>query len=287
MTSLAPDGARIITVLNLKGGVGKTHTSWLLASVCQERGKRILLVDTDTQANLSGSFLRPQQCMPGVEQLFHPGTDGDLAPLVRPTPYEYIDVVPSGPLLARFDLSDQRAWEQADLHFSLVDPLAEARGAYDYIVIDCPPRLSLVSFGALCASDHLIVPLEAADWGALGIRQVTDAADYVRTRFNPRLTLLGYVVSRFKRARAYQQSYLAQLRRQFGAAAFDTVLPDLAKFEQSVTDRIPTTLHSPRSAAAGIARDFFAEVERRAQGIAPLGGSGRRAGVRNRALAPA
>jgi cellulose biosynthesis protein BcsQ len=81
--------------------------------------------------------------------------------------------------------------------------------------------------------------------------------------YNPRLKLLGYLVSRFKRARAYQQSYLRQLRSHFGKLAFDTVIPDLARFEQSVTDRIPITLHSPRSEEAEIARAFFREVERR------------------------
>jgi chromosome partitioning protein len=260
--------ATILTVLNLKGGVGKTHTGWLLASVGQERGRRILLIDTDTQANLTSSFLPPDQTVPGVEQLFHSGEDADIGRIIRPTAFAGIDIIPSSPALARFDLSEQLAWERADLHLSLVDPLGQLRAEYDYIVIDCPPRLSLVSFAALCASDGVIVPLEAADWGALGIRQVTDAVDYVQRHFNGGLTLLGYVVSRFKQSRTYQQSYLAQLRRHFGPLAFDTVLPDLAKFEQSVTDRVPITRHSPRSAAAGVARAFFDEVERRVQGLA-------------------
>ena len=121
----------------------------------------------------------------------------------------------------------------------------------------------MVSFAALCASDFVIIPMEAADWGAQGIMQVTEAIEYVRQHFNPRLDLLGYLVSRFKKRRSYQQSYLKQLRQHFGDKAFDTVIPDLAEFEKSVTDRIPITLHAPRSAEAGIARRFFAEVERR------------------------
>ncbi len=88
------------------------------------------------------------------------------------------------------------------------------------------------------------IPMEAADWGAQGIVQVTEAVEHVRRRHNPDLRLLGYLVSRFKRARAYQQSYVGQLRRHFGANAFDTVVPDLAQFEKSVTDRIPITFHA-------------------------------------------
>jgi len=150
--------------------------------------------------------------------------------------------------------------------------VAELRGHYDFLIFDCPPRLSLVSFAALCASDGVIIPMEAADWGAQGIMQVTAAIEHVQERFNERLTLLGYLVSRFKRARQYQLSYLKQLRSHFGPLAFDTVIPDLAQFEKSVTDRIPITLHSPRSREAAIARAFFTEVEARSEGI----GSGSR-----------
>lgn len=257
----------VITVLNLKGGVGKTHTTWLLAAICQERGKRILLIDTDTQGNLTNSFLDSAD-LPGVELFFHPASEVDIDRLVRATAYSHIDVIPCGSALAPLDLSNQREWEKADLHFALTDAVSQLKVQYDYIVFDCPPRLSLVSFAALCASDSVIIPMEAADWGAQGIMQVTAAIDYVQEHFNDKLRLLGYVVSRFKRARAYQQTYLRQLREHFGPKAFDTIIPDLAAFEKSVTDRIPITLHARRSVAADIARQFFDEVEGRAQGVA-------------------
>lgn len=276
--------ASAITVLNLKGGVGKTHASWLLAAVCQEQSRRVLAVDLDTQGNLSNSFLNGADPVPGVEMLFHPGVDADPASLVRNTAFSQIDLISASARLARFDESDQKAWERADLHLSLVEPVDALRGRYEYILFDCPPRLSLVSFAALCASDFVIIPLEAADWGAQGIVQVAAAIDYVRARFNPRLQLLGYLVSRFKKARSYQQSYLKQLRQHFGALAFDAVIPDLAKFEQSVTDRIPITLHAKRSRAADIARGFFSEVEHRIQGFAGSGFQSRRAGLQRAAV---
>lgn len=276
--------ARVLTVLNLKGGVGKTHSVWLLAAVCQERQKRILLIDCDTQGNLSGSFGQ-RNAQPAIESLFDPAAELDPSALIRHTDFSHIDLIPAGPTLAQFDLSDQRAWERADLHLSLVDPIRELRSQYDLIVFDCPPRLSLVNFAALCAADHVIIPMEAADWGAQGIMQVTAAIKYVKERFNGRLNLLGYLVSRFKRARSYQQSYLKQLRDHFGALAFDTVIPDLAKFEQSVTDRIPITLRAPGSDEAGIARNFFDEVERRAEGFERSRDGSRESGIRPGAVA--
>lgn len=279
--------ASVITVLNLKGGVGKTHSVWLLASVCQERSQRILVCDTDTQANFSTSFMPDARAGKGVDLLFHPGAEVEPLSLIRRTAYSHIDVIPPGTSLSRYDSTDQADWEKADLHLSLVDAVEQLRGTYDYIVFDCPPRLSLASFAALCASDHVIIPMEAADWGAQGIMQVTAAIRYVQSHFNPRLRLLGYLVSRFKRARSYQQTYVKQLRQHFGIQAFDSVIPDLAQYEKSVTDRIPITLHAPRSEEARLAREFFDEVERRIEGHGRSSAAGRRKDVRRRTVAAA
>ncbi len=255
--------ANVITILNLKGGVGRTHTAWLLASVCHERNLRVLLIDTDTQGNLSNSFLRDAPHEPGVEQLLDPSQDAPIGELIRRTGSPAVDILPAGAAVAAFDLSDQRSWERAELHRSLVDPVQSVSHQYDLILFDCPPRLSLVSFAALCASDHVIVPLEAADWGAQGIMQVTEAVNYVKRRFNPKVGLLGYLVSRFKARRTYQQTYLEGLRRHFGPKVFDTVISDLASLERSVTDAVPITQHDRRGRAASIARQFFDECQRR------------------------
>ena len=274
-----------ITVINLKGGVGKTHTTWLLAGVCQERGKRVLVIDTDTQGNITKSLLTSGGSpLPGVEALFDPRADTDPLSLIRRTRFAHIDLLPSSAVLAAYDLSDQRLWEKSDLHFSLAEGLRPMLDSYDYVLFDCPPRLSLVSFAALCASDYVIIPLEAADWGAQGIVQVTAAVEHVRQRYNPDLHLLGYLVSRFKRARHYQRSYLVKLREHFGKLAFDTLIPDLAGYEKSVTHGIPITLYAPASFEAGIARRFFAEVERRIHRSRRSGPPGSRQHVQREAI---
>ena len=137
------------------------------------------------------------------------------------------------------------------------------RTIYDLIVFDCPPRLSLTSFAALCASRFVICPMEAADWGAQGVSQVTEAVEYVRSHYNASLSILGYLVSRFKSRRIYQQTYLAGMREHFGKSVFDTTIDDLSAFERAVTDAVPITRHSPQSSAARIARRFFDETLRR------------------------
>ena len=221
-----------------------------------------MLIDTDTQGNLSHSFLENTPTA-GVELLLHPGSDRNPAPLVLRTAYSHIDVISSGPAVAPFDLSNQKDWEKSELQRCFVDPVQLLKDQYDYILFDCPPRLSLVSFAALTASDGIIIPMETADWGAQGIMQVTEAVEYVQKRYNPKLKLLGYLASRHKRGRLYHKAYLANLRKHFGDLAFDTVVPDLAAFERAVTDRIPTTLHDSSSRASAIARSLFDEVEAR------------------------
>jgi chromosome partitioning protein len=283
---IARRSSQAITIINLKGGVGKTHTTWLAAAVGAEIGKRVLIIDTDTQGNLSSSFLDRDQMRPGVEQLVNPAADMDPTTLIRRTAYERIDIIPASAALAPFDLSNQDEWERADLHLSFIDAIRDLKSLYDLIVFDCPPRLSLVSFAALCASDGVVIPMEAADWGAQGIMQVTEAVKYVQKRHNADLRLLGYLVSRFKKARTYQQSYLTELRSHFGEKVFDEVIPDSACFEKSVTDRIPITLHAPASREAHIARRFFAELINRTQRIDAGSNAGRRANVRCAAAAP-
>jgi cellulose biosynthesis protein BcsQ len=187
MLKARPSAANVITVLSLKGGVGKTHAVWLLSSVSQEREHRILVIDTDMQVNFTRRFLAESGGCPGVEILFHPGAESDPTTLVRRTPYPHIDIIPATAALAQFDVAKQIDWERADLHLALVDPIDQLRSQYDYIVLDCPPRLSLVSFAALCASDHLIIPMEAADWGARGIVQITSAMTYAQSQFKRKL----------------------------------------------------------------------------------------------------
>jgi chromosome partitioning protein len=272
----APVGrrARIITSLNLKGGVGKTHLCWLIAGVCEELGKRCLVLDLDKQGNITTTLVVENDGGIGTDAFFNPALDADAASLIRKSRLQHVDVIPGSFALERYDLPDPSKWESSGLVLSLVDPLAELGMIYDYILLDCPADISLITYAALCASDFLLVPLEVAQWGALGTQHVTKTCDHVRKRHNARLKLLGFVVSRFKRARKYQRTYLDRLRERFGDDAFSTVIPDLSAFEQSVNDKIPITLHSPHSHASDIAHQFFDEVESRAERLASRGQPG-------------
>jgi chromosome partitioning protein len=256
--------------------VGKTHLCWLILGVCQERGKKCLVLDLDKQGNISATLLGDGVAGPGTDTFFDPASDPQIRSLIRSSHLSQVDVIPGGFALERFNLTDPSAWERSGLQLSLADPLQEIAADYDYVLLDCPADISLITYAALCASDFLLVPLEAAQWGALGTQHVVKTYEHVRTHCNDRLRLLGYVISRFKRGRRYQQTYLQELRRHVGADAFKTMIPDLSPFEQSVNDRLPIVLHSPSSDAAKIARRFFTELEARAEALRAVGQTGSR-----------
>lgn len=278
-----PTHVRIITSLNLKGGVGKTHLCWLIAGVCEERGKRCLVLDLDKQGNITTTLLPDFKSGRGTEAFFNPAVDPETNLLVRRTSLAHVDLIPATFALERFNITDPSKWEATGLVRSLVDPLAELASLYEYILIDCPADISLITYAALAASDFLMVPLEPAQWGALGTQHVVKTLEHVQSRHNDRLRLLGYIASRVKRTRKYQGAYLESLRAKHGDNAFETIIPDLALFEQSVNDRVPITLHSPTSNAATIARNFFDELASRAERLAlggqPRGEVGLRRGV--------
>lgn len=252
--------ASVIASLNLKGGVGKTHICWLLVSVCQERNKRCLIVDLDQQANITQSFLPEHSEPTGIERIFDPTADVKPGSLVCETRYSHIDVIAATGHLAGYDLSQPEEWQANRLHTALADTLVELAPDYEYILLDCPPRISLSSFSALCAAQYVLIPLEAADWGARGTATVRAAVERVQQHDNPDLTLLGYVVSKFKQRRSFQNAYLSQIRETFDREAFKTIIPDLSQFERAVDNAVPTTLHSPSSHASRIARQLFDEV---------------------------
>ena len=237
-----------------------------MASACHAAGLRILLVDLDPQANLTGSFLAEDEVVLSVEQLFDPSTEPDVESLIVSTEFEGVDLLPSSSRLEPLNISDN--WHSSDLHLSLAESLHQVSNRYDYILFDCPPSLSLVSYAALCASHHVVIPLEAARWGALGTQHIAAAIELVQQHYNPQLQLMGYLVSRFKTRRSYQQTYLAELRKHFGDLAFETVIPDLAEYEKAVTDRNLLSNHSPSSRANKIANQLLAEVQARAQKLA-------------------
>ena len=265
---------RTIAFLNKKGGVGKTSTCHHLAGTLARRGLRILLVDADPQASLTQGLLGPEvarQLKPRetIAGLFDEACDADMAGLVRP-----VVAVPGVSLVAGSGRMDRynalEPWTTGDSQYILRDALREVAGDFDLALIDCPPHIYLCAWSAMVAADGIVVPLQAEDYGAQGVAAIQGSIDHVRAGANPRLVVLGFLLTMFQKSLAVHAGYAADLRAIYGDAVFETVVPHAKDFKEAVMLRKPVVGYKPRSAAAkaieALADEMLARLEARAGG---------------------
>jgi chromosome partitioning protein len=265
---------RTIAFLNKKGGVGKTSTCHHLAGTLARRGLRILLVDADPQASLTQGLLGPEaarQMKPRetIAALFDEACDADMAALVRP-----IAAVPGVSLVAGSGRMDRfnalEPWTTGDSQYILRDALREVSGDFDLALIDCPPHIYLCAWSAMVAAHGIVVPLQAEDYGAQGVAAIQGSIDHVRAGANPRLAVLGFLLTMFNKSLAVHAGYAADLRAIYGDAVFETVVPHAKDFKEAVMLRKPVVGYKPRSASAksmeALADEMLARLEARAGG---------------------
>ncbi len=232
----------ILTMLNQKGGVGKTSTCYHLAGSFAQAGKRILLIDADPQSSLTQGFLGPEATRrldPGstIASIFA-GDEPFPAQVIRSSPFERIDFLPGSKKAARFNLPDPHEMDWM-IQVSLREFLSQVQG-YDLIFIDCPPNLHLCSWAALIASDAIIVPLQPEDFGAQGMFDVNESIQRVRSGPNPSLRLLGYLITMATKKAAHQ-AYATLIRNDHGDEVFDTMIYESIDFVEAVAARKPLT----------------------------------------------
>lgn len=255
-----------IAVINRKGGVGKTSTCHHLSGVFAGYGLRVLLVDMDPQASLTQGFFGPQitelfEKRKTAASLFDDRFDPKPYEVIRQTPFDRIAIVPSAEQLDQHNIPNPS--HAGNLQFTLRDFLKEARGDFDIALIDCPPNLHLCSWNALLAADCVIVPVQAEDYGAQGITHVQKAIDLALERHNPRLRLLGYLVSMVTKRLGIHFVYERQLRRLYGSQVFAATVPTMKDFKEAIAARKPVSIYRPQSAASlAIARVADEVLER-------------------------
>ncbi len=253
----------IVTALNQKGGVGKTSTCHHLAGTLAGMGKRVLLLDNDPQASLTQGFWGPVAT--GALDLsetiasLYAGDSPFPEQIVRPTGISGIDIVPGSKLANDYNVPRPH---QADpeIQTCLRSFLEEAGAGYDLVLIDCPPNLCLCSWAALTASTHLLVPLQAEDYGAQGLGPVQEAVDAVTAGPNPSLELLGFLITMYNPRLAIHKLYDQLLREQYGPAVFETRVPYAADYKEAIAQRKPIAQYKPRSASAKAIRELADEL---------------------------
>jgi chromosome partitioning protein len=250
-------------MLNQKGGVGKTSTCHHLAGTLAQHGRRVLLVDNDPQASLTQGFwgpaatrqLDPGETIAGV----YAGDEPFAAQVIKPTGIPGIDLMPGSKRATRFNVPEPHE-STPEAQACLREFLADVRGAYDVVLIDCPPNLHLCSWAALVASDNLIVPLKPEDYGAQGIIDVQESVSLVLSGPNPRLVMLGYLLTMVAPRKTIHQLYEESLRAQFGPLVFSTRVAEAVDYVEALNQRKPVAQHKPKGAAAKTMRALADEL---------------------------
>jgi chromosome partitioning protein len=247
---------RIVAVVNQKGGVGKSTTAVNLGACLALLGKRILLVDTDPQGNATTGLGIDKRAVENDTYALLLG-DVPATEAIVPTEVENLWLIPATPNLAgaEVELVGVLARETRLRH-----ALATIADQYDYIFIDCPPSLGLLTINALVASDQMIIPIQAEFYALEGLSQLTSIVSRVREALNPRLEILGVLVTMFDGRTKLAIEVVDEVARFFPQQVFKTAIPRNIRLSEAPSFGKPVVLFDVKSRGAQAYLDLAKEV---------------------------
>ncbi len=239
---------KIISVANQKGGVGKTTTTINLSACLAAAGRRVLLVDLDPQANAtSGLGLEKTEGASAYRPLLGQGA---LEEKIKPTAFERLSIVPSEVDLCGAEIEIARAENHLQRLSLLLQP-PSLLDRFDFILLDCPPSLGILTLNAFAASDHLIIPLQCEYYALEGISTSHRVLSQVRDGgINPRLHLLGILMTMFDSRTRLSAQIVGEVRDHFGGTVFDTVIPRSTRLAEAPSFGKPIIYYDPYNAGA-------------------------------------
>ena len=237
----------IIAITNQKGGVGKTTTAINLAAALASKGHKTLLLDLDPQANSSMSFLDIHQLNGSIyDALTDDGVH--LPDVIRPA--EKVDnlfIAPSTIALAKIEA---KLIGELDSHYRLKDELQRVQDEYDYIIIDTPPTLGIITVNALVAATHVMIPIQASYFALEGTDDLLETIDKIKVRANPQLQILGALITMYDKRTLLAKDIYDQIQRVFGVKVFKTIITKSVRLEESPAYRESIFTFAPKSTGA-------------------------------------
>ena len=237
---------KIISFTNKKGGVGKTTTAINMAAYCADMGKKVLLVDIDSQGNATtGLGFSKSSLKKAVYNVLI--EDDAAAANILPTQVKLLDVLPANVDLtgAEVDLVYKRNRERI-----LKNALDKVRADYDYIFIDCPPSLGLLTINAWVASDSIIIPMQSEYYALEGVSQLMNTIAMVKQHLNPQLAIEGVVITMYDGRALISKQITAEIKKFFKTKLFEIIIPRNVRLAEAPSHGVPILLHDPKCVGA-------------------------------------
>lgn len=249
---------KTIAVVNQKGGVGKTTTAVNLAACLNDEGKRSLLVDFDPQGNATSGMGVNKTSSPSVYDVIVGGVEAEKA--VQST--RFGSVLPTGLSLSAAELelvgSDAR-------EFRLKNALEPLKDLYDYIIIDCPPSLGLLTLNALCAGDAILIPVQCEYYALEGLSDLMQTVRFVRNKLHPKLDIEGVLLTMYDSRTNLSTQVAEEVKRFFPGKVFKSSIPRNVRLSEAPSHGMPITYYDRGSKGADGYVELAKEIIRRGQ----------------------